>query len=182
MGTYVCPWWIYSPLNWSIRKSVQNPVKLFENYVKSGDRVIDMGCGPGFFTFGLAALVGSTGKVYATDIQDRALELIKRRSIGTSFENTINTLNANKEGFEIDDKFDFVLNFWMLHEVENKPAFISKITQMIKPESRYLLVEPKFHVNRKHFEEEVNLVISHGMKIVERPKIWVSRACLFMLQ
>jgi len=35
--------------------------------IGEGHRVIDLGCGPGFFTFGLASLVGQTGHVLAVD-------------------------------------------------------------------------------------------------------------------
>src|SRR5512136_2727045 len=47
--------------------------------ITRGMTVVDYGCGPGRYTINFAALVGETGKVYALDIHDLAVETVKKR-------------------------------------------------------------------------------------------------------
>ena len=46
--------------------------------LKAGDRVLDVGCGPGFVSFGLAERVGPGGMVYAIDRSREALAHLER--------------------------------------------------------------------------------------------------------
>lgn len=48
-------------------------------YIKRGDTVIDATCGAGQDTVTLAQAVGETGKVYAFDIQQAAIDLTRAR-------------------------------------------------------------------------------------------------------
>ena len=45
--------------------------------VKSGDFVLDYGCGPGSYTFAASEKVGSNGKIYAADIHPLAIDKVK---------------------------------------------------------------------------------------------------------
>jgi len=47
--------------------------------LKSGQRVLEVGCGPGFFTLPAAEIAGETGHVYALDINPVAVEHVKRK-------------------------------------------------------------------------------------------------------
>lgn len=51
--------------------------RVLSDYVKEGDIGVDATCGNGYDTFHLANLVGPTGKVYAFDIQDTAINNTK---------------------------------------------------------------------------------------------------------
>jgi arsenite methyltransferase len=47
--------------------------------LKPGERVLDLGCGPGYLAAEMAAEVGSGGSVHAVDVSESMLELAKRR-------------------------------------------------------------------------------------------------------
>jgi ubiquinone/menaquinone biosynthesis C-methylase UbiE len=47
--------------------------------IRPGQAVADLGAGTGYFTFRLAAAVGPTGKVYAVDVDERMIEILRRR-------------------------------------------------------------------------------------------------------
>jgi hypothetical protein len=64
----------------------------------------------------------------------------------------------------INEKVDFAVAFYMVHEVPDAEAF--------------LLVEPKIHVTSSHFEEFVDLACATGMKPCSEPKISMSRVML----
>ena len=66
-----------------MRRLVTNTLELFHSmirtYVSAGDRVLDATAGNGHDTILLADCVGSEGKVYATDIQEDAIERTRIR-------------------------------------------------------------------------------------------------------
>src|SRR5687767_5130865 len=62
------------------RDEWQRPAEVMDALgAKPGRRVADIGCGFGYFTFRLAARVGAEGKVYAVDIDEEAVDKVRRR-------------------------------------------------------------------------------------------------------
>lgn len=47
--------------------------------IKSGNTVIDYGCGPGRYIKKVSEVVDSTGKVYAVDIHEIAMQYVKNK-------------------------------------------------------------------------------------------------------
>lgn len=179
MDEHVCPSWLYFMLNTCLRKRLHDPEKLFRPYVKAGDTALDIGCGPGFFTIGLAGIVGKTGKVIAVDIQKKAIETVTRKISGTSYENIVKPVLSDGKSFPVQDGIDFALSFWMLHEIPDKKLFINQVRGAMKPGSIYFLVEPKIHVTKKVFLTEIETARSCGMELIGTPEVRLSRAALF---
>ena len=71
---YVCPAALAGSLDNRIRRWFQNPQKILSPYIKEGMTVLDIGCGPGFFSVEIAHLVGKTGRVIAADLQEGMLQ------------------------------------------------------------------------------------------------------------
>ena len=62
------------------RDAWQRPAEVFDALgVKPGHRLADIGSGFGYFTFRLAARVGAEGKVYAVDIDQKAIDKVRQR-------------------------------------------------------------------------------------------------------
>ena len=51
--------------------------------------VLDLGCGPGFFSVDLALMVGKSGRVIATDMQEGMLRKLQQKIQGTDIEELI---------------------------------------------------------------------------------------------
>ena len=66
--------------------------------VAAGSRVVDYGCGPGYFTLIAAELVGAAGKVYAVDLEPRMVDLVRRRSAAAGFGNCEAVLTDGSRG------------------------------------------------------------------------------------
>lgn len=64
----------------------------------------------------------------------------------------------------------------MVHEVPNQESLFKEIKSILKPDGKALIVEPKFHVSKKEFEETEELLEKLGFEVIERPKIFISRA------
>src|SRR2546421_8477024 len=62
------------------REEEEQPSKLLEALkLKPGQVVADIGAGSGYYTFRMAKLLGSKGKVLAVDIQPEMLDLIRQK-------------------------------------------------------------------------------------------------------
>ncbi len=69
-----------SHLDGWLRRLLFRPDRLVDRYVRSGDTVLDIGCGPGLFTRAIARKVGDAGHVIAVDVQDGMLEILKEKA------------------------------------------------------------------------------------------------------
>ena len=49
-------------------------------------KVLDIGCGPGFFSIELAKMVGKGGKIFSVDLQEVMLQKIRNKIQGTELE------------------------------------------------------------------------------------------------
>jgi ubiquinone/menaquinone biosynthesis C-methylase UbiE len=73
----VCPVEKAGMLDNSVRRLLQNPKKILEPYIYNGMTILDLGCGPGFFSIEIAKLLTDSGKVIAADLQEEMLDKIR---------------------------------------------------------------------------------------------------------
>jgi ubiquinone/menaquinone biosynthesis C-methylase UbiE len=150
---HVCPWWLCFTFDNPIRKIIHDPIKILSPYVHKGDTAIDIGPGMGYFTIPLAQLVGPTGRVTAIDIQPKMLSALMERAQKKGLSDRIKTHLAGPDSIGFHEKADFILAFWMVHEVPDQRRFLSEIRDLMKPQGLFLLVEPVIHVSKKSFSQ-----------------------------
>jgi ubiquinone/menaquinone biosynthesis C-methylase UbiE len=166
MNNRVCPWWLCHSFDNPLRRLFHDPKALLDPYVKPGMTVVDIGCGMGYFTIGLAKLAGSGGKVIAVDLQQRMLDALGKRSIRAGVADRIVSRRCRKESLGVEEPADFALAFWMAHEVPDKPRFFHEIFEFLKPGGRLLLVEPKFHVTLRSLERTLTVCRDAGFRVL----------------
>jgi ubiquinone/menaquinone biosynthesis C-methylase UbiE len=170
----VCPaehsWSLLIPL----RKWVHNPQKILRNYVKEGMTVLDVGCGPGFFSIPIATMVGKTGRVIAADLQAGMLDRLKDRVSGQEEEGRIQLHLCEEDRIGVSETVDFILAFYMVHEVQNQDEFLRELKSILKPDGVLLVIEPRFHVSKKAFEETVAKAIAAGFTPTKGPSVFFS--------
>ena len=174
----VCPWWLCYSFDNPLRRIFHDPDRLLGPYVKTGMTAVDIGCGMGYFTIGLARLTGPEGKVIAVDLQQQMLDALGRRSRRTGVANQIVLHRCRKESLGVEDPADFALAFWMAHEIPDKSRFFREILALLKTRGRLLLVEPKVHVTLRSFERMVAVCRETGFQVLEEPLVALSRAFL----
>jgi len=177
----VCPVRYSWALNNKFRLLSHNPQKIMGDYIKKGYVVADIGCGPGFFSISLAQMVGEEGRVIAVDLQQGMLDQLKALAEQKNLDSRITLHQCKEDRIGINEKVDFVLAFWMVHEVPNIKAFFDEVCTMLKPEGLFLMVEPKFHTNASMFQGEIDQACAAGLKPYKDIKVSLSRAILFSL-
>lgn len=178
-GEHTCPWWLCFTFDNPVRRLLHNPEKILGGLIAPGQTVADIGCGMGYFSVPMARLSGEGGRVFAIDLQQEMLDALKRRAARQNVDGRIHTHLAQPNRIGLAEPVDFVLTFWMVHEVKALMAFLSEIKGMLKPDGRFLMVEPKIHVSQASFEKSVESARSVGLEPVATPAISVSRAVLF---
>lgn len=78
-NTNICPLQLSLSLDNKIRRWLQNPQKILGPYVREGMEVLEIGCGPGFFTLDMGLMVGKSGRVLAVDLQEGMLSKVKEK-------------------------------------------------------------------------------------------------------
>jgi ubiquinone/menaquinone biosynthesis C-methylase UbiE len=176
---HVCPWWLCFAIDNPLRRLVHNPQKILSPYVRPGATAVDIGPGMGYFTIPLCRLVGGDGRVVAVDIQPKLLRAVAKRTEKAGLLALLSTHLAASGRLDLGLAADFVLAFWMAHEVPDKDRFFREIRSFLKPEGLCLLVEPKFHVSKETFTATVESAVRVGLMIKQKPPITLSRAVLF---
>jgi len=177
-NNHVCPWWLCFTFDNLLRRLVQNPEKIIESYVHSGDTVLDVGPGMGYFSIPLAKMVGERGRVFAADVQEEMLNALQKRAKRAGVEKRITLHLCKKDSLGLDTKFDFALAFWMIHEVPEQESFFKEIRSLLKPNGNLLISEPTIHVTKAMYEETVKKAIRAGFTLIGSPNIFLSRSAL----
>jgi 2-polyprenyl-3-methyl-5-hydroxy-6-metoxy-1,4-benzoquinol methylase len=165
-------------LDLKIRKLVHNPHTILKPFVKAGMTILDLGCGPGFFTMELARMVGKSGKVTAADLQEGMLDIVRKKVSGSDLQNIIEFHNCPDNKIGLEKTFDFILIFYMLHEVPDKSAFLHEVYSLVKSNGQVLIVEPRFHVTKSDFDDSEKIMKNIGFEIIKKPKVFFSRSVL----
>jgi len=178
-GPHVCPHkFAFFLDNW-LRRLIQHPQKIVGPYIKPGDTVIDMGCGPGYFTIDMAKMVGAQGRVIAVDIQEIMMAHVRKKAHKHGVAHRIDYLLVGAQESGLRQQADFILAFYMIHETPDMQQTFQTFRRLLKENGRILAVEPKMHVKQPDFEEMLSEAEKAGLTGVEFPKFLGSRSVVF---
>jgi ubiquinone/menaquinone biosynthesis C-methylase UbiE len=181
MAGRLCPWWLGYALVNPVRRLWQNPRTILEPFVTDGMRVLEPGCGMGFFTIDLARLVGTRGKVVAVDLQPKMLAGLRRRAGRAGVAGRVETRQVAEDGMRLDDlagTIDFALAFAVVHELSDEDRFFAEVYRTLRKGGRLLVAEPKGHVNEVKFEATIQAAARSGFRPADRPSIRWSRTVI----
>ena len=177
---HVCPWWFVRSFDNPIRRLLHDSEQMFGEWVRPGMHVLDLGCGAGFNTEGLTRLVGSDGVVVAIDLQPHMLAMTRRRleRVGLSERAAYVNSTATDLRLSTDQRFEFALAFWMVHEIPNAEHFLKQVGNALEVGAPLLIAEPKVHVGRDAFEASVRVARRAGFMEIGRPGVALSRSVI----
>jgi ubiquinone/menaquinone biosynthesis C-methylase UbiE len=113
---------------------VRNPYRLLKAAgLEGGYKVLEVGCGPGFFTIPAARIVGDEGHVYAVDIHPRAVERVKKKIEKKALSNvTASCVNASDTGLP-GESVDLAFLFGLRYIAGGLENVISELHRILKP-------------------------------------------------
>lgn len=131
-----------TPTQTTGRESWQRVPDIFDAMgVAPGAVVADVGAGDGFFTTRLAKAVGPTGRVYAVDISQSALDRLKANISSENLTNVEPTLGAPDDPKLPAGVLDGALIVNAYHEMREHQAMLLAIRRALKPTGRLVIVE-----------------------------------------
>jgi ubiquinone/menaquinone biosynthesis C-methylase UbiE len=110
-----------------------NPYRLlYVAGIRAKQRVLEVGCGPGFFTIPVAKIVGKKGSVYALDINPIAVQTV-RRKVKENCLNNVKVLLADARKSRLqDNSFDVAFLFGVLHDFPDVGAVMREMHRVLK--------------------------------------------------
>jgi len=101
--------------------------------IKPGQKVLEVGCGPGFFTVPAARMVGPKGSVCALDMSPSAIERVQQKIEKASVTNVETVLaDAARTGLP-DESFDLVFLFGLDHARGDMRGIMTEMHRLLKP-------------------------------------------------
>ncbi len=176
---HVVKWWHAYAFDNRLRRLFHKPEKLLAPWVEPQMTVLDVGCGMGFFSIGMAKMMNDGGRVIAVDLQDEMLGVLAKRAGRAGVGERIRTHQCAERSLGVTDTVDFALAFWVVHEAPDARELATQIRACLKPGAKLLVAEPKLHVSEPQFDEMVDAVCEAGLEEYDRPRVSLSHAVLF---
>ncbi len=129
--------------------------------IRPGNVVADVGAGSGFFTVRLARRVGKEGKVYAVDIQQEMLDLIREKIGRMKLTNVEPVLGETADPKLPPAIVDLVFIVDAYHEFQKPIALMRRLREALKPSGRVMIIEYKAdyeYIRVLHKMEESQIV------------------------
>lgn len=174
----VCPVERAGSLDGILRRWMQNPDRIVKPFLREGMTVLDVGCGPGFFTIPMARMVGGTGRVIAADLQEGMLQKVRNKIAGTELEDRITLHRCAADRLGVAGPVDFALLFYVVHEVPDSVALFEELAPLLSPKGRMLIVEPPLHVSEAAFAGTLDSARKAGFADSRAPGMFPNKAAL----
>jgi ubiquinone/menaquinone biosynthesis C-methylase UbiE len=169
-------------LDTGLRRFLYRPDRLAERFVKPGNRVLDFGCGPGFFTREFAKCAGDSGQVFSVDLQEEMLRIVRDKMGAEGLLPRITTHRCQPDAINLpavlNGSFDAAFAIFVVHEVPDPAKLFREIALLLKPGGTLFYTEPPFIVSGKEFREHVTEAEEAGFLQVERSFYFLNRAAV----
>lgn len=163
----ICPpligYFLISPL----RAMMENPKKMFGPFVRPGMTVLDLGCAMGFFSLPLAEMVGENGRVICVDVQQKMLDVLRKRARKKGLADRIHAHLGQFDSIALPDhngRIDLITAMYMLHETDDQAAILREIAALLRPGGTVLIFEPPGHVDADDFAKTLALAEQAGLQ------------------
>jgi ubiquinone/menaquinone biosynthesis C-methylase UbiE len=169
-------------LDTPLRRFLYRPNRLAERYVKPGDRVLDFGCGPGFFSREFAKRVGENGQVFSVDLQEEMLRIVRGKMETEGLLSRVMMHQCKPDSInlpaDLNGTFDAAFTIFVVHEVPDPAKLFSEIAALIKPGGTLFYTEPPLIVSGKEYRDNLALAEEAGFRQVDRFLYFVNRAAV----
>jgi ubiquinone/menaquinone biosynthesis C-methylase UbiE len=133
----------YQQMNDPSRDAWQKPKDVIEALaIRPGSRVADVGAGGGYFTWYLAEAVGPQGVVYAVDIDETGLGIIKKEMDGRGIRN-VKPIHADPGDAKLPEPVDLVFSCDTYHHMTDRVGYFKSLARYLKAGGQVAILD--FH-------------------------------------
>lgn len=133
----------YRHMNDPSRDAWQKPKEVIEKLaIKPGSRVADLGAGGGYFTWHLAGAVGPEGIVYAVEIDEIALGILREEMRSRGITNVL-PIYAEPSDPKLPEPVDLVFSCDTYHHMKDRVAYFQSLTRYLRPNGQVAILD--FH-------------------------------------
>jgi len=162
-----CPaalsWLVDNPL----RRRYMRPV-LARIGIQPGERVLELGPGPGAFTLGAAAKAGPDGQLIAVDIQPKMIAQVEQRVRDAGLSN-VETHVASAHDLPLDaESVDRAFLITVLPEVPSPSRALAELHRVLRPNGVLSITEEFYDPDYLFVPETIRLVEAAGFRLEER--------------
>jgi len=169
-------------LDTRLRRILYRPDRLAERFIKPGDRVLDFGCGPGFFTREFAKQAGENGQVFSVDLQEEMLAILRGKMEAEGLMPRIRTHQCRADSIslpaDLNGTFDAAFTIFVVHEVPDPVKLFHEIALLLKSGGTLFYTEPPLIVSGQEFRENLARAEEAGFRQVDRFVYIVNRAAV----
>jgi predicted methyltransferase len=136
-----CSEFAYRQMNDPSRDAWQKPKDVIEKLaIAPGSRVADLGAGGGYFTWYLADAVGPQGTVYAADVDETGLGIIKKEMNARGIRNVI-AVQAEPDDAKLSDPVDLVFSCDTYHHMKDRVGYFTSLAKYLKTDGRVAILD-----------------------------------------
>lgn len=178
------PYWLSFIVDNPFRKLFTNRKKIVEKAnIKKGSIVLEIGCGPGFFTEVISDVVGKNGKVYALDIQKQMIEKIKKKIENGRIGKNVYAMVSNTSKINLpSNSIDVVFVAYAFEELNEKEKSVKEFYRICKPKGYLTFREHKFLVKKGEIKNWLNIFTDKGFKLISKGETFFSYCAEFRKQ
>jgi len=139
--------------------------------VNNGMIIGEVGAGRGYFTFHLSNRVGPQGKIYANDILEERLNVIRKNCQKSKISN-ITTILGEEADPLFPTKLDMVVMMYVFHDLTQPIKFLRNAAKYLKPSATLVIIDrdpERYGNDYNHFlkkDEVIEKIIKANYKLL----------------
>jgi 2-polyprenyl-3-methyl-5-hydroxy-6-metoxy-1,4-benzoquinol methylase len=135
--------------------------------------VLDIGFGSGYFSLGMARMVGPDGLVVCVETEYDKIESLKLKAADSGLAERIDPRICSDSSLAVDDlsgQIDFSLAFFVVHHATDVATLMAGTQKALKLGGKFLIVEPSHHASASYCEAVESAAGQAGLSVVGHPK------------
>lgn len=166
-----CPWSLAWLVNNPVRRRYMRPV-LDRVGIRPGERVLELGPGPGTFTLDAARRVGPAGRIIAVDIQPQMIAQVERRVREAGLTN-VETHVASAYELPLEDaSVDRAFLVTVLPEIPDQGRALAELHRVLKPGGVLSITEEFADPHYPFPSETIRRIEAAGFRLQQRFGNW----------
>ena len=153
--------------------------------LKPSDKVADIGAGTGVFSGPLAKAIGSSGTLFAVEVDQDLLDIIGDRAVKENLGNIRTVLGEFEDPKLPASDLDVAFFHDVLHHIENREEYLKATASYLNPEGRMVVIDmikghpdaghknqPEMHISQDEVESWMKAA---GLTLIEEVDLFENK-------